>query len=257
MKKIASKNQIKEWKKLQMGKYRKKYGLFLAEGIRCVEQILQNGLVEVMAVLTDGSDALQLINVKTVPVYELLAEDFAAISDTQTPQGVIAVCRMPVEVTPDELIQNDGVIVALDAIQDPGNLGTIIRNAAWFGAKALVFGTGCVDPFHPKVVRSTAGATGSLPYLNGSLNQFFNQFENYGWRTYLLDAGEEAHELSTIKPESKSIIVAGNEANGIQHSLFQPFRKRVKITGKTTHVESLNAAMAMGISLYSFTRTLD
>jgi len=252
MTKPASNNQIKEWRKLLMGKYRKRTGLFLAEGLRSVEQILQNRLVDVKAVLTDGSGAIDQLSVDTIPVFELSSDDFTSISDTETPQGVIAVCRMPDETSVEVIADYEGVIVALDAIQDPGNMGTIIRTAAWFGARAILFGTGCTDPFQPKVVRSTAGATGSIPYLKGDLESLFHDLESSGWQVFLLDSSDEASDLREIKPANKSILVAGNEANGISGELFAEGRKRVRIPGYSGVVESLNAAVACGIALEHF-----
>jgi RNA methyltransferase, TrmH family len=252
MTKPASKNQIKEWKKLQLGKYRKKTGLFLAEGLRCVEQILQNGLLEVTAVLTDGTDTIRQISIDTVPVFELPADEFASISDTETPQGVIAVCRMPDEPSLTDLLEGDGVLVALDAIQDPGNLGTIIRSAAWFGTKAIIAGTGCVDPYHPKVVRSSAGATGSVSLIKGDLDDLFSNFEHNGWQIYLMDGADDAIELKLIIPNRKSVLTIGNEANGISQSLFAEDRIKVRISGKTRAIESLNASIACGIALEHF-----
>ncbi|MCC5908153.1 MAG: RNA methyltransferase [Balneolaceae bacterium] len=250
----ASNNQIKKWRKLLMGKYRKKEGLFLAEGLRCVEQILDNGFLDVVEILADNSgviDELSLTN--SLPVFQLSDSDFTDVSDTETPQGVIAVCRIPDEVPMDSVISTNGPIIALDAVQDPGNLGTIIRTAAWFGVTAILFGSGCVDPFHPKVVRSTAGATGAIPFLKGDLESLFSQFESPDWQIYLLDGSESAVEIESVSPPGKTILVAGNEANGISPKLFRSNRTPVRIKGHTDSVESLNVAVALGIGLYELT----
>lgn len=237
-----------------MGKHRKKNGLFLAEGIRCVEQIIENKYVNVRELLIDQSDpGHQNLQTHDLPVYELTNEQFVTVSDTETPQGVIAVCEIPDEATIDKLSKTEGVIVALDAIQDPGNLGTIIRTAAWFGTSGIIFGEGCVDPFHPKVVRSTAGATGTVPFLKGNLDTVFLDLESSGWKIYLLDGSARAQDIQTVNPDKQSILVAGNEANGINPELFGSNRKPVRIGGDSTTVESLNAAVALGIGLFSFT----
>ncbi len=251
----ASNNQIKEWKKLLRGKYRKKNGLFLAEGIRCVEQIIENNFVTVRELLIDHSDPNhQNLRTNDLPIYELTNEHFITVSDTESPQGVIAVCEIPDEAKIDEISKTSGVVVALDAIQDPGNLGTIIRTAAWFGATGVVLGDGCVDLFHPKVVRSTAGATLSIPYMKGDLNRLLDEFESQGWDTILMDAGKSAIPLQQYSPTEKTVLVIGNEGNGIQSTLFKEGRKSIKITGSTKSVESLNAAIALSIALYSLTQ---
>ncbi|MDX1642401.1 MAG: RNA methyltransferase [Balneolaceae bacterium] len=252
---IASNNQLKNWKKLQMGKYRKKSGLFLAEGIRCVEQILENGNIDVEElIIQKGWNPDQLAVNKNLSFYELESSDFESVSDTDNPQGIIAVCKIPKESRVEDLNKKSGVILATDAIQDPGNLGTIIRTASWFGVAGMLFGTGTVDSFHPKVIRSTAGATGILPFLTGNLNELLSSFEEQNWNTFLLDAGEGSKNLNEIDPPDKSILVIGNEGNGISGELFEKSRHRIKIEGNPNHVESLNAAMACSIALYEFAK---
>tara|TARA_R100001143_G_scaffold63588_2_gene72793 strand:- start:43766 stop:44539 length:774 start_codon:yes stop_codon:yes gene_type:complete len=250
----ASNNQIKEWKKLLRGKNRKIEGLFLAEGIRCVEQIIENNNVVVRELLVDNqADLTSFHFTKEIPAYKLTSAQFLNLSDTESPQGVIAVCEIPEEGKIDKFAKSSGVIVAIDAIQDPGNLGTIIRTAAWFGVSGIIFGEGCVDPFHPKVVRSTAGATGSVPFLKGNLESIFRDLESSGWHVYLLDGSASASEIRTVRPGHKSILVAGNEGNGIRPDLFGAKRSPVRIDGNFDTVESLNVAVALGIGLFTLT----
>jgi len=178
------------------------------------------------------------------------------ISDTENSQGVLGVCEIPKEASLEKLSAKEGLIIATDRIQDPGNLGTIVRTAVWFGASAILVGKGSVDLFHPKVVRSTAGATGSLSYLNSSLNEDLEKFEKAGWNILLLDGNIGATPIDQIKLSKKTILVVGNEANGIDQKLTIPNRKRVLIpaTEKNRSVESLNAAIAMSIALYQLSR---
>ena len=237
-----------------MGKYRKKEGLFLAEGERCVEQILKGGVVDVDALIVDeGYEPGAEIQKYRDVLASVSSEDFRSISDTETPQGVIAVCKIPVAANAEDFKSKKGVLIAMDAVQDPGNVGTIIRTATWFGAAGILFGDGSADPFHPKVVRSAAGATGVIPYLKGPPENLLQLFENGGWQIYLMDGSTGAEELPDIKPAGKSLIVIGNEAKGISPQLFTAERKRVRIPGNNQNVESLNAAIALGIGLYKFT----
>lgn len=238
-----------------MGKYRKKTGRFLAEGVRCVEQILENGRVEVQElVIQKGWNPDQLSVETDLPFFELEPSDFESVSDTDSPQGVVAVCKIPKESSTESLSKKSGIILATDAIQDPGNLGTIIRTACWFDVAGMLFGTGTVDPFHPKVVRSTAGATGVLPYLSGNLNDLLQSFETEGWSTFLLDAGEGSKSLDEKPSSTKNILVIGNEGNGISDELFGNGRHRIKIEGNSNQVESLNASVACSIALYEFSK---
>ena len=248
----ASKNHIKNRKKLLSGKYRKKEGLFLAEGYRCVKQLLENGVIEIIELLTDEKFEFRDIVAHNRQIFTLNSEDFSTISDTQTPQGVIAVCKIPKETEVNKLATKSGLIVAFDEIQDPGNLGTMIRTASWFGVNGLLVGDGTVDMFHPKVIRSTSGATGTIPFLKGDLPDLLNRLENEGYQIFLLDGSEKSVDLRNINLDisHKIILTVGNEGNGIQPNLFNSSRTAVRIEGKSDRVESLNAAVALSIGLY-------
>lgn len=248
-------------RKLQKKKYRTKEQLFLVEGERAVEQLIENKIVTVQHLFFDESQ--QLWNrsgwdtiATEIPSANVNANDFLEVTDTENPQGVLALCEIPPAADLDALSANDGLVVATDRIQDPGNLGTIVRTAAWFGAKGLLLGKGTVDLFNPKVVRSTAGTTGTLPYANVDLDFTLAHFEDAGWQVLLLDASGEAESLRSVQPAARSIIVIGNEANGVDPSLYSGrARTKVKIPSpaETPKVESLNASIALSISLYQLT----
>lgn len=246
----ASNNEIKLLRKLARKKYREKEQRFVVEGERAVEQVVENGLVEVETVFVSVGIAVsyQLSAISVEIGEDVLAE----VADTENPQGILAVCKMPGEVGIDELKNQEGVIVATDAIQDPGNMGTILRTAAWFGAKALIAGKGSVDVYNPKVVRSTAGATGSIPVLSGELEAILKELESSGWQVLLLDGGEESVKLRSVQPAKKTIIVVGNEGNGISRNLLDSDRQKVRIESAPGQdkVESLNAAIAVSIALW-------
>lgn len=247
----ASNNQIKLLRKLAQKKYREKEGLFIVEGERAVEQIFENGVIQVKEVFVEEGKAISS-QLSVNSFYELESKLMNEISDTETPQGVLAVCEIPKEISLNELQKESGLIVATDRIRDPGNLGTILRTAAWFGAVGLIAGKGTVDLFNPKVVRSTAGATGTLPYRNSNLHEDFNILEEAGWQIIMLDGNEGAKPLNEIKITNKTVLVVGNEANGIDKKLIQPNRTRALIPASQSNrsVESLNAAIALSIALY-------
>lgn len=245
-------------RKLNQKKYRYREQLFLAEGSRTVEQIISNGKVAVKELLFDESQHYWQQHrwetmIKSMEASLVDGGDFAEVSDTDNPQGVMALCMMPPETDLQNLTRQPGIILAADAIQDPGNMGTIIRTASWFGVRGLLSGRGTVDLFHPKVVRSTAGATGSIPYTNVDLDETLNFLEEKGWETVLLDAGTDSKSLKEIPGRDKMIIVAGNEANGINEDLFKAGRQKARIPSPVhqSEVESLNAAIATSIALYS------
>lgn len=245
-------------RKLNRKKYREKEHLFVVEGPRAVEQVIRNGKLELLELFFDDSQSLWQQagweNVLKTHAGSLIESGvFVEISDTDTPQGVLALCKMPPESDAEELMRQKGIVVASDGIQDPGNLGTIIRTAVWFGAAGFLSGSGTVDLFHPKVVRSTAGATGVLKYRNGKLEELLSDFEKEGWQVLLLDGSKGAEEIRKVPPVEKTVMVVGNEANGINPKLFGGHRKAVSISSKSgdPSVESLNAAIATGIALYA------
>ncbi|WP_421773660.1 TrmH family RNA methyltransferase [Gracilimonas sp.] len=246
----ASNNEIKLLRKLARKKYREKEQRFVVEGERAVEQVVENGLVEVETVFVLSGIAVS--NQLSAISVEIEEDVLAEVADTENPQGILAVCKMPGEVDINELKNQEGVIVATDAIQDPGNMGTILRTAAWFGAKALIAGKGSVDVYHPKVVRSTAGATGSIPVLSGELETTLKELESSGWQVLLLDGGKESINLRSVQPARKTIIVVGNEGNGISKNLLDSARQKVRIGSAPGQdkVESLNAAIAVSIALW-------
>lgn len=250
--KEASKAQIKLLRKLSLRKYREKEQLFIVEGERAVEQVLENKILEVESIFTEESKADSYK--PTTACFTLSKNMLYELSDTESPQGVIAVCKMPKPVSIEELQKTkSGVIVATDAIQDPGNLGTIIRTASWFGSLALLHGKGTVDVFNPKVVRSTVGATGVLPFVSGNLGDLLEDLESSGWNVLLLDGNPGAVPITSILKKEKTVLVVGNEANGIDSSLITPERQRVLIppANNSGAVESLNAGVALSIALWS------
>lgn len=248
----ASNNEIKLLRKLNRKKYREKEQRFVVEGERAVEQVVENGLVEIETVFVDARFKVQEVRFKGLEICVLEDEIFAQVADTDNPQGILAVCTMPEEIHPEKLATESGIIVATDAIQDPGNMGTILRTAAWFGAKALIAGKGSVDVYHPKVVRSTAGATGSLPILTGDLEEIFEKLESSGWQVMLLDGGDAAEPLRSVQSNEKTVLVVGNEGNGISKKLLSSGRKTVKIESAPGQekVESLNAGVALSIAVW-------
>jgi RNA methyltransferase, TrmH family len=238
-------------RKLKRRKYRVKENLFIAEGERCVEQILKNGFITIEEVIISDNFKLsgQLIDFN-VEISALPPDEFDALVDTDNPQGVLALCHLPEKGSVNDIVDKAGLIIALDTLQDPGNLGTIIRTAAWFDVTAILTGIGTADAWHPKVVRSTAGATGSIPLIRGDLEKLFQKLEKAGWNVFLLDGGENSANVRKIHKCDKTVLVIGNEANGINPDLLTSGRDKVRIDGNSQTVESLNAAIAAGIAMY-------
>lgn len=278
---MLSDARFREWRTLGKAKYRKKTGLFVAEGLRTIQQILQNGSIRVVALVSAPSRSPQVDDLISklwkqaserwgnVTLHQADPAQWKELSETETPQPLLAICEVPVPVQPEVLFEepfledtvrkreNRRPILALDAIQDPGNLGTILRTAAWFGIQGIICGEGTVDPWNPKVVRSTAGSTGQIPLVFGSLHHALDQAVSAGWSVVALDAGEDGRSVALPEfqfPE-KTVLLVGNEANGISPEILRKAEVVCRIPGFTPSgiegVESLNAAMALGIAMYA------
>lgn len=254
-----SKNKLKKLRKLSRKKYRYRENQFFIEGTRGIKQVIANGFIDIRALHFDESQALWgdpfwQQQTSQHPSFTINRDTFIDVCDTDHPQGILALCQMPTPMELEQMTQQDDILLATDAIQDPGNMGTIIRTASWFGVDGLLAGKGSVDLFHPKVVRSTAGATGSLPYRNTDLHSTLSLFEANGWETVLLDVSNQSKNIRQVTPASKTIIVVGNEAHGIDPDLINANRHTVHIEANASHppVESLNAAVALSVALFAW-----
>lgn len=255
----ASNRQLTLLRKLNRRKYRERENLFFAEGERAVEQILRNGVVGVRELFFDASRELWKEGKWSTLAGDLSVslvdpDEFREIADTETPQGVLALCEIPPPAGPGEMSDGEGMVIATDALQDPGNLGTIVRSGVWFGASGLVCGKGTVDLFHPKVVRGTAGSTGSLPWTKGALPEIIEEFQARSWKIWRLSGDEDAAALKSAGPSGKDLLIVGNEAHGISEDILKAPGTNIQIsrTANREYAESLNAAMALSIALYHF-----
>jgi TrmH family RNA methyltransferase len=244
-------------------KYRARHKLFLAEGERTVTQLLESGNPDTEAVVIVESITLpgkiaSCCASRKIPVFTASPDRFLQLADTRTPQGILAVCRIPglVPLSYFRGVQGD-VLLALDDLSDPGNLGTMYRTAAWFGAGGLIISPETADLYNPKVVRSTAGATGSLPVAEAPMEEALSRLSAAGYRILLLDLAPEAITLQKAAAENENrpvVLVAGNEARGISEGLKAVYPK-VYIPGSSDRVESLNAAVSTAIALHAFRQT--
>jgi RNA methyltransferase, TrmH family len=252
----ASASQLTRLRKLQKRKYRREYGLFLAEGHRTVLQIVEQGALALSEIFVTehylGEYGSALLPGTTFICAE---KEMRSIADADTPQGIVAVCAIPEPANLDSVAKKPGKIVAFDRIQDPGNMGTIIRTAAWFGIDLLMIGEGSADIWNPKVVRSTAGATGSIAYAECDLSLELERFSQMGWRPALLDGNSGSQPIEEWDPGMRTILVVGNEANGVSPELAERFERfRIDSAPGQNAAESLNASIAAGIALYVLTQ---
>jgi RNA methyltransferase, TrmH family len=243
---------------LQRRKARERQGLFVAEGVRCVEELLRSrlpvrGVLVVQGFADSPRDVALLDRVRAakIPTDEVSPRDFASAADTDSPQGILAVAEAP-EYRLDELPAKEPVrLLVLDAIQDPGNVGTIIRTAAAMGVTATFSLPGTVDLWNAKVVRSGMGAHFHHPCLTGTWDALDTFRRDRGLEAWGADAGGES--LAALEPPARLAIVVGNEGAGLSSSSRSRVDRLVALPIGTA-VESLNVAVAAGILLYELRR---
>ncbi|MBO4809972.1 MAG: RNA methyltransferase [Prevotella sp.] len=242
---MISKNQIKFVKQLEQKKYRQREGLFVAEGPKVVGDLLAAGFEPVMLFATDEWKPFSSLSVETG--YCLITPDeLRKLSFLQHPQQVLAV--FPIK-TPSEAIEPTALILALDGVQDPGNLGTIIRIADWFGIDTIVCSNDTADCWNPKVVQATMGSIARVNICYTDLHYFLATSKLPVCGT-LLD-GDDIYQLQL---PTQAIIVMGNEGNGISPSIRQLVTHKLLIPQFRPGAESLNVAIATAIVCSEFRR---
>lgn len=236
--------KVAAWKALKDRKGRRESGCFLVEGRKMVEEALASAFdVETVLVQED----MELPDGLTMPVYELPAHVLAAVCDTKTPQGIAAVVRMK------EQSALGKHIVVLDGVQDPGNVGTIIRTADAAGLDGVLLSNQCADVFSPKVLRATMGSifrmnlrtTDDLP---GELTKL--REKGYSILSSQLD-GTPFYERQDVA--ERFALIIGNEGNGVSEQVQQTATHRVRLPMRGG-AESLNAAIAAAIMMYELMR---
>ena len=241
---MISKGQIKLITGLQQKKYRTKVGLFIAEGSKVISEFINEGL-KLHSHFTTNDDISKSGN-----VYKISESELNKISCLATANGELALFEIP-QAVPQI---NEGLTVVLDAIRDPGNLGTIIRLCDWFGVSQLICSLDTVDCYNPKVVQATMGSLARLPIRYVDLQLFLDKVEIPVYAG-MMD-GDSIYKSDL--PES-AMIVLGNEANGISSKILERVTKHISIPqfGKRQDTESLNVATATAIILSEFRRSIE
>ncbi len=239
-----SQRRISLLRSLLKKKKRKELNKCRAEGSKIIKECLElphSPIQEWFATeewLADNNEIIEQIDIVPSIISKSQHNELSAFA---TPQGPIFIADLPDYSPSDDLLRSDLVIV-LDDIQDPGNVGTIIRIADWFAA-AIILGHHCADEFSPKVIQSAMGSVFRVPMQRGILSELLPKFTE---SHTLVGATLDGQDLRTFKKKEKHILVIGNESRGINQALLKLLDKQVKIPqfGKA---ESLNAAVAAGI----------
>jgi TrmH family RNA methyltransferase len=234
-----TKNEIKFIKSLGQKKVRQQEQLFLVEGLKGIREFLDSDFELYQLFATDS-----VFNTETRLIS---SKDLQRISGLKTPNTAVAIFRMPEH----KVIIDSSLVVALDDVRDPGNLGTIIRLCDWFGIEHLVCSLETVDCFNPKVVQATMGSLTRVQMTYTNLEEYIKQSKLEVFGTFM----DGTSIYSEALPKN-GIIVMGNEANGISPKIERLVHKKIGIPrfGNLKATESLNVATAAAIILSAFKR---
>jgi len=237
-KEMLTAHKIKIFNSLDKKKFRQKYNLFLVEGNKIIAE-LKNSSYKIKEIFSTNPSELDFLNTETHLITE---RELKKISFLQSPKDSVAVVELPEQ----KLLENQNIQIILDGIQDPGNLGTIIRLADWFGIEQVVCSTDTVDLYNPKVIQSTKGSLSRVNVFYTDLQDFLQKSSSENIGTDMI--GENIYNFEF--PEKFNLIL-GNEGNGMRTEVEKLVSKNITIPrfGKTQSTESLNVSMATSIIL--------
>ncbi|WP_172439818.1 TrmH family RNA methyltransferase [Pseudoalteromonas piscicida] len=241
---MISKNQQKLLRALGQKKYRKQHGLYLVQGEKNVIELVDAGMAVEQVFATSEFIAKHSNKLATVACVEAEEAVLSKVSTLVSNNAAIAVVPMPQE----EAINTSGLVLALDGVSDPGNLGTIIRLADWYGLKQVVVSENCADQFNPKVISATMGSFVRVNVIRADLEAFLQQYQGDCYGAFL--GGESVHQCQFSR---NAVLVMGSESHGISDSIAAHVSKKVTIPA-FGGAESLNVAMATGIILDNIKR---
>lgn len=258
MQQITSKENklIKHIIKLKEKKYRKEYNEYIIEGVKIVEEAIQEKAKIKQIIISEEAINSELVqkhlkeDLTKIEYIQVPESIFKLISEVERPQGVLAVIEK--EENDENIDLEQEIILALDDLQDPGNLGTIIRTLDSVGLKQILISKGTTDPYNPKVIRSTMGAIFRVKIVEcENLKETLKKLQNNNFKIMVTDLNTEK-SIYDINLQ-KNVIVIGNEANGVSEEIksIADIRAIIPMFGKT---ESLNASIATGVILYEYVR---
>ncbi|MCT2409098.1 RNA methyltransferase [Chryseobacterium antibioticum] len=229
---------IKILQSLDKKKFRQKYNLFLVEGNKIISELPESNFKVKEIFSTDP----QKLDRKDIPVIQITENELKKISFLKTPKDSVAVCYLSEE----EKKEDKNVQLVLDGIQDPGNLGTIIRLADWFGIEQIICSEDTVDFYNPKVIQATMGSFTRVNIVYTDLVEYLSKTENMNIGTDM-----EGENIYTFERPEKINLILGNEGNGMRPETEKLLQKCITIPrfGKSQSTESLNVSMAAGIIL--------
>ncbi|MCC6636772.1 MAG: RNA methyltransferase [Ignavibacteriaceae bacterium] len=247
-------NELKLFASIRIKKFRDEKGIFLVEGMKQVEEgILSRRKCELIVFRTEDGDnfdeVLALARHKGIRCEAVKNREFEKLADTVHAQGILGYFRMPEK---EILDRTSTPLIYLDRINDPGNMGTIIRTADWFGFRQILLSPGCVDVYNPKVVRAAMGSNFRMAFHEGVTELDLKGICESGYSIVTTEL--DGKNLEDFKPMGKIIIVLSNESHGVLPGLASIADVRIKIPGEKG-AESLNVAVAAGIIFHKLFET--
>lgn len=237
-------DQVKQWHKLKKKKDRQKTNSFLIEGSHLIEEAIKSDQ-EIIELIVSEKVEIQLSQTLKNYPYTLISQTLADdLADTKTTQGIFAVVKMPE--TSQSAQEN---ILILDQVQDPGNLGTMIRSADAAGFSQVILGKGTVDAYNQKVLRSAQGSHFHIQLMNKDLNQYLPDLKKSGYTLYGTDLSADSLNYKAVSPSEKIAIIVGNEGNGVSQEVLDLVDQTLHIPIKG-QAESLNVAIAASILMF-------
>ncbi len=248
---MLSRNTIKYIQSLQQKKFRQKYRNFIVEGEKMASEIIQSSSVAIEGIyalpewIADNQTVLQPFS--TI-IQAITSKELERISKLKTPNKVLCICKIPTYKIDSSLVNNN-LTVYLDGIQDPGNMGSILRIADWFGIPYVFCSASCVELYNPKVIQSSMGAFLRVKSFVKDLEELKRESPNLPIFAAVLGGTN----IFKLPPQKNGILVIGNEGNGISDAVLALSDHQVTIPkAKTGGAESLNAAVATGILCSAF-----
>ena len=232
--------KVKQWSKYKEKKHRDKDHKFLIEGEHLIEEAHKANLIECI-LIEQGKENM----FPAYETYEVTRDILKKLSDSVSGTYIMAVCHMP----NISSIDFGNKVIVLDDVQDPGNVGTIIRTAFSFGYTSIVLSNHSVDVFNEKVIRSTQGALFHMPIIRGDIMELLQELKQQGITLYATSL-HEATPLQQTPKKTPCALIFGNEGNGVSKDVIDYSDHKVFIEMKT--FDSLNVAVAAGICMYEF-----
>jgi len=256
---MLSHNQIKYINSLKIKKYRQQHKTFIVEGEKGISELLKSDLqvIKLYAVSKWIDNNHEILSKRNIELQEITEEELKKVSDLITPNQVLGIAGIP-ELDSLRQFQFTGMTLALDGIRDPGNMGTMIRTADWFGINTIICSSDSVDVYNPKVVQATMGSFARVHVFYADLPYFFRDISKDIPVFGALLEGPDITQKTFTKP---GIVLIGSESHGISRELIPYINEPLHIphfshSGTGNQAESLNASIANGIICYEICKQL-